>query len=207
MKTTDVAERFTAMDADPVTVAHRLLGQRLVRVLHGERLAGTIVEVEAYLGASDRAAHTYGGRRTPRNESMYKGGGYAYVYFIYGNHYCLNIVCGKQDEGVAVLIRALEPVEGIQTMFRNRPRAKRLTDLCSGPGKLAQALSIDRSLDGVDLRTSPYLFVEKQRRSPLPADQIVATPRIGLNPTTEDWADWATRPLRFCIRGNPHVSR
>jgi DNA-3-methyladenine glycosylase len=104
-------KRFTAMDGDPITVARRLLGQRLVRVTDGIRLAGTIVEVEAYLGAEDRAAHTFGGRRTARNESMYLPGGHAYIYFTYGAHFCLNVVCGQRDEGVAVLIRALEPTE------------------------------------------------------------------------------------------------
>lgn len=201
------AERFLAMDGDPVTVARRLLGQRLVRVLHGERLAGTIVEVEAYLGAEDRAAHTYGGHRSARNESMYLAGGHAYVYFTYGMHYCLNVVCGRVDEGVAVLVRALEPTEGIETMRRNRPRAKGLTDLCSGPGKLAQALRIDRSLDGIDLRTSPALFIERMRHRSLPRRAVEETARIGLRPTAAWEGDWGTRPLRFVIRGNPHLSR
>src|SRR5687768_9861033 len=152
-------KRFMAMSADPITVARRLLGQRLVRVVDGSRLAGTIVEAEAYLGAEDRAAHTFGGRRTARNESMYLPGGHAYVYFTYGAHYCLNVVCGQRDEGVAVLIRALEPTEGLDLMFAKRPKAKRASDLCSGPGKLTQAMEIDRQLDGVDLRTSDALFV------------------------------------------------
>src|SRR5882672_5499226 len=104
-------DRFTSMEFDPITLARRLLGQQLVRVLKGQRLAGIIVETEAYLGAQDRAAHTWNGRRTPRNESMYLPGGHAYVYFTYGNHYCLNVVCGRKDEGVAVLIRALQPME------------------------------------------------------------------------------------------------
>ena len=103
-----MAERFVAFDADPVTVAKHLLGQRLVRVHRGRRLAGTIVEVEAYLGPRDCAAHTFGGRRTPRNESMYLGGGYAYVYFTYGMHHCMNFVCGGPGDGMAVLVRALE---------------------------------------------------------------------------------------------------
>ncbi|MHC4765452.1 MAG: DNA-3-methyladenine glycosylase, partial [Planctomycetota bacterium] len=88
-------------------MARKLLGQRLVRVRRGRRLAGTIVEVEAYLGAADRAAHSYGGRRTARNESMYLAGGHAYIYLTYGMHHCFNVVCGSPDEGVAVLVRAL----------------------------------------------------------------------------------------------------
>ena len=198
--------RFTAMDADPVTVARRLRGQRLVHVVRGQRLAGLIVEVEAYLGETDPAAHTFGGRRTARNESMYLPGGHAYVYFTYGAHFCLNVVCGHRDEGVAVLIRALEPTEGIQQMFANRPKARLETDLCSGPGKLTQALVIDRRLDGVDLRTSTELFIERVRNRPLPAGMIKAGPRIGLNPREHWQPGWGDNPLRFFIRENPHVS-
>jgi DNA-3-methyladenine glycosylase len=199
--------RFMAMDADPVSVARRLLGQRLVRVLDGQRLAGTIVEVEAYLGAEDRAAHTWNGRRTPRNESMYLSGGHAYVYFTYGNHFCLNVVCGRQDEGVAVLIRAVEPTEGLAAMFAHRRTAVQAADLCSGPGKLTQAMRIDRGLDGIDLCTHQELFIERLRRRPLPSSHIVQTARIGLNPTPDWPGDWHQRPLRFLVRGNAFISR
>lgn len=200
-------ERFTRMEADPITVARRLLGQRLVRILDGQRLAGIIVEVEAYLGAEDRAAHTWNGRRTPRNQSMYLPGGHAYVYFTYGNHHCLNVVCGRKDEGIAVLIRALEPTDGLVFMQSRRAKAKSVRDLCSGPGKLTEALAIDRSLDGVDLRISNTLFIEQIRPRTLVKSQILQTPRIGLNPTAEWPGDWATRPLRFLIRQNLFVSR
>lgn len=216
--------RFTSFDADPVTVAKRLLGQRIVRIIDGERLSGRIVEVEAYLGADDRAAHTYGGRRTPRNESMYLPGGHAYIYFTYGMHYCMNVVCGKADEGVAVLLRAIEPEEGIETMRRNRsvparfangginrrpktegrqPNALSPTALCSGPAKLAHALRLDRALDGADLRTSDVLFIEQLRRRRLPADRIVVTPRIGIAYA----GACAERPLRFHVQNSAHVSR
>lgn len=202
-----MSERFIAMGADPITVARRLLGQRLVRVIDGQRLAGRIVEVEAYLGSEDRAAHTFGGRRTPRNESMYLPGGHAYVYFTYGAHYCLNVVCGPENEGVAVLVRALEPTEGLEAMFANRPAAGRPNDLCSGPGKLTQALRIDRHLDGIDLRTSQELFIERIRKRVLPLESVGRSKRIGLN-ATEKWVgDWGDRPLRFFVLGNPHVSR
>lgn len=198
--------RFTSMSHDPVTVARRLLGQRLVRVIDGRRLAGTIVEVEAYLGSADRAAHTFGGRRTPRNESMYLPGGHAYVYFTYGAHFCLNVVCGARDEGVAVLIRALEPTEGVELMFANRPRARAVEDLCSGPGKLTQALRIDRSLDGIDLRESDALFIEQLQIRSLPARQIAQSARVGLNPTSAWVGDWHARPLRYFIQTNRFVS-
>jgi DNA-3-methyladenine glycosylase len=191
--------RFAAFRGDPVTVARSLLGQRLVRVQGGQRLAGIIVEVEAYLGARDRAAHTYDGRRTPRNESMYLRGGHVYVYFTYGMHHCMNVVCGGRDEGTAVLLRAIEPTEGLEVMFHRRAAAKRPRDLCSGPGKLTSAFGIDRSQDGLDLRVSRELFIERRPGRPT----IICTPRIGV-----DYAGaWAKRRLRFLIGGNLHLSR
>jgi DNA-3-methyladenine glycosylase len=188
---------------DPVRTARRLLGQRLVRVLDGQRLAGRIVEVEAYLGPVDRAAHTFGGRRTPRNASMWRGGGFAYVYFTYGMHWCLNVVCGAPDAGTAVLLRALEPTEGIDAMRARRPAARRATDLCSGPARLTQALAIDRALDGADLRTGASLWIEAARSRALPDRRVGVSPRIGV----EYAGDWAKRPLRFFVRGDPNVSR
>ncbi len=195
--------RFTAFSADPITVARRLLGQRLVRVINGRRLAGTIVEVEAYLGADDAAAHTYRGRRTARNAAMYLPGGHAYVYFTYGMHHCLNIVCGKADEGVAVLLRAIQPTEGLEQMCRNRPSAKRESDLCSGPAKLTQALAIDRSLNEIDMRASRSLFMERLRSRALPPSRILCTRRVGVGYAQE----WADRPLRFLIKDTLWASR
>jgi DNA-3-methyladenine glycosylase len=194
--------RFAAFQDDPVTVARRLLGQRLVRVVDGQRAAGTIVEVEAYLGAQDRAAHTYGGRRTARNESMYLAGGHAYVYFTYGMHHLFNVVCGRRDEGVAVLVRALEPTEGLETMFVRRPRARRIRDLCRGPARLTQALALGRAEDGLDLRSSDALFVERLRHRALPRHRIASTARVGVHYA----GTWARRRLRFLIRGNQYVS-
>ncbi len=191
---------------DSVTLAKALLGQRLVRVLGNRkhtRLAGTIVEVEAYLGEKDRAAHTFGGRRTPRNESMWRDGGHAYVYFTYGMHHCVNVVASVAGDPVAVLIRALEPAEGLDAMYKHRSKAKRDTDLCSGPAKLCQALAIDRNLDGCDLTQSKHLFIEQTRKTPLPASKITIGPRIGVS-YAQDWAD---KPLRFFITDNPHVSK
>lgn len=185
-----------------IPLARSLLGQTLVRVLEGQRLTGVIVETEAYLGVPDRAAHTFGGRRTARNESMWGDGGQAYVYFTYGMHHCLNVVAGTVGQPVAVLLRALEPIEGIGAMQRHRPAAKRLTDLCSGPAKLAAALVVNRHLDGADLVEGEALFIERRRwRCHRDAD-IIVTPRIGV-----DYAgDWRDRPLRFFLKGNRHVS-
>lgn len=192
--------RFLAFDADPVTTARRLLGQRLVRVVDGARLAGEIVEVEAYLGPRDRASHTFGGRRTARNASMWRGGGFAYVYFTYGMHFCMNVVCGDEGDGTAVLLRALAPIEGLDAMRARRPAARDDAELCSGPAKLTQALAIDRSLDGADLRSGDALFVEATRA--LADGRIGASPRIGV-----DYAGaWARRRLRFFVRDDPNVS-
>ena len=183
-------------------MAKGLLGQRLVRVHRGKRTAGIIVEAEAYLGVVDRAAHTFGGRRTDRNESMWRGGGHAYVYFTYGIHYLMNVVAGKTEQPVAVLIRALEPVEGFKTMHRRRKKARHDRDLCSGPAKLTQAMAIDRHLDSIDLVTSPKMFIEKLRGRAFSASHISAGPRVGI-----DYAgDWKDKPLRFYIKDNPYVS-
>lgn len=195
--------RFDQFNSDPVTVARRLLGQKLVRIIGNKRIAGIIVEVEAYLGAIDQAAHTFGGRRTPRNEAMYLAGGHAYVYFTYGMHHCMNIVCGEKDEGVAVLLRAIEPVEGIEQMRFRRPAAKNEFELCSGPARLTKALDIDLKLNSEDLRFSQRLFIERVRNRALPTTKIERGPRVGVG-----YAGlWATEPLRFWIRNSPHVSR
>jgi len=191
---------------DPVTLAKALLGQQLVRVLgdrNHTRLAGMIVEVEAYLGLKDKAAHTYGGRRTDRNESMWGDAGHAYVYFTYGMHHCMNVVASVAGDPVAVLIRALEPAEGLKAMYRDRKAAKCDTDLCSGPAKLCQALQIDRGFDGHDLTKPGSLFIEKRRKTPLPDCRICRGPRIGVS-YAENWAD---KPLRFYLNENPHVSK
>ena len=186
-----------------MTLARRLLGQRLVRTRRGHRTCGIIVETEAYLGVADRAAHTHGGRRTERNASMWTSGGHAYVYFVYGMHCCMNVVAGLEEEPVAVLIRALRPVEGTAGMYQRRRAARRDVELCSGPGKLCQAMAIDRRLDGVDLASDDRLFVELLRQRQLPARAISVGPRVGV-----DYAgEWAAKPLRFAVAGDVNVSR
>ncbi len=204
-------QRWTSADfaGSAEDLAQRLLGNLLVRVTdEGHRLSGRIVETEAYIGIEDRASHAFEGRRTARNESMYGPPGTAYVYFTYGMHHCFNIACGRAGEPPAVLIRALEPVEGLEQMTRLRRGTRRMptiglrtTDLCSGPAKLCQALDIDRRLDGVDLGQSPLLSVE--RGLAVNGTEIATGPRVGLGPVGE----WANAPLRYWIKGNPHVSR
>lgn len=200
-----LTRRFYRRDA--ATLARALLGQLVVRRLDdGQRLAGRIVEVEAYLGIPDRAAHTYGGRRTPRNESMWGEAGHAYVYFTYGMHFCLNVVAEGPEAPSACLVRALEPLEGLDTMrrhraARNRRRELRDTELCSGPARLTEAFAIDRSLDGTDLTSSRDLYV--LRGSRIPPERVAVSPRIGVAYARE----WAAKPLRFFVRDHPHVSR
>jgi DNA-3-methyladenine glycosylase len=183
-------------------VARDLLGRYLVHETGGERLVLRLVETEAYLGEPDRASHAFGGRRTPRNESLYLPGGHAYVYFIYGMHWCLNAVTGEAGVGSAVLLRAGEPVQGGERMreLRGWTRPPRPGDLAGGPGKLCQALGVDRSLDGV-LLDAPPLWIAKGE--PAMEEEVVAGPRIGVDYAGEA-AAW---PLRFALRGNPHVSR
>jgi DNA-3-methyladenine glycosylase len=171
-------------DRDTVAVARDLLGKVLVRELQGRRLWGRLVEVEAYLGPDDLAAHSSGGRRSPRNEVMYGPPGHAYVYFTYGMHHCLNFV--TQPEGIpqAVLVRALEPGPGVGR--------------CGGPGLVCRALNIDRTLNGVDL-VPPALYVVDDHA---PARRTFATRRIGIG----DQGDWTDRALRFCL-DSPDLSR
>jgi DNA-3-methyladenine glycosylase len=191
-------------------VARDLLGTLLVRELGGERLVLRLVETEAYLGPEDRACHAWGGRRTPRIESLYLEGGHAYVYFVYGMHFCLNVVTGPESRGEAVLLRAGEPLEGEVTMRRLRkldrpPRASgRVTPgaVAGGPARLCQALAVDRALDGIAVTTTlGGLWLEQGE--PVRRSDIAVGPRIGVGYAGED----AALPLRFALRGNPHVSR
>src|SRR5215475_3605357 len=189
---------------DPRQVARQLLGKILIRDSEGTRLAGRIVEVEAYLGADDPAAHSAAGR-TLRNAVLFGPPGHAYVYFIYGNYYCLNISCEPEGRAGCVLIRALEPLVGIDEMARARGvplkeiyDVRELKTLTSGPGRLAQALGITRSRDnGADLTDRKSgLWVASDEFS---IERIVATSRIGITKSAE-------LPLRFVIAGNPLFS-
>jgi DNA-3-methyladenine glycosylase len=170
---THLGRSFYARDA--ATVACALLGQRLVRMLDGARVSGLICEVEAYGGAGDAASHAY--RRTPRSAIMYGPPGHAYVYFIYGMHFCLNAVTEADGQAGAVLIRAIVPEEGL-AILRRRRGAVADRDLTNGPGKLCQALGIARAQNGIDLTTSCELFIEET--APVSADRVAITPRIGV---------------------------
>jgi len=184
----------------PDVVARGLLGKVLVRRSRGRRLAGRIVEVEAYFGLDDPASHTFIGR-TERNTVLFGPPGFAYVYFIYGMHYCLNFSCEPEGQAGGVLLRALEPLEGLAAMakFRGLAPGTRLQLLTSGPGRLCEALDITRAthngLDVTDARSG--LYVEDDGFVP---GAIDAVPRVGIRKA-------ADRPLRFLIAGNRFVSR
>ncbi len=185
---------------DTLAVARELLGQRLVRIWEGERLSGCVVEVEAYIGEEDQACHARCGR-TKRNATMYGPPGHAYVYFVYGMHHCLNVVTGRKGFPAAVLIRALEPLEGIEVM-RARRGGRADVELTSGPARLCQALGIDRRFDGVDLCVpDASLFVEKS--GALPDVAVTTGPRVGVR---GDEAALAA-PWRFYVQDNGYVSR
>jgi len=185
-------------DRPAEVLARDLLGARLVHESVGGRVGGRIVEVEAYRGPEDLAAHSSRGR-TPRNAVMFGPPGHLYVYLIYGLHHCLNVVGGPGDKPEAVLIRALQVDEGID-LARER-RGGRIADgrLASGPGNVGRALGVDRSLNGSDLLSGPVIIVP----DPRPRGRVSRGPRVGV-----DYAGaWAARPLRFWIADDPHVSR
>ena len=184
----------------PDVVARRLLGKLIRRRLDGQSLTGRIVELEAYLGLDDPASHSYIGK-TARNAVLFGPPGFAYVYFIYGMYYCLNVSCQPEGHAGGILIRALEPVEGLATMARLRklPATASPRLLTSGPGRLCQALDITRAAhNGLDVtsRTSPLQILDDGYEPTL----IRSTPRIGISKAIE-------HPLRFVIEDNPYASR
>ncbi|MEM9065274.1 MAG: DNA-3-methyladenine glycosylase [Planctomycetota bacterium] len=190
---------FFARDAE--TLAHDLLGRTLVRVLDGQRMSGRIVETEAYLGPDDLAAHTAGWLRTPRVEPMYAKPGTAYIYMTYGMHHCLNFSADREGFPSAVLIRAIAPVDGVEIMRSHRPNAKRPIDLGNGPAKLCEALVLDRAQSGVDACRSSELFLEAGDEA-CPR-KIASSARVGVAYA----GVWATKPLRFFLDGEAHVSK
>ncbi len=177
---------------DAVAVARALLGQRLVRILDGVRLSGRICETEAYRGPDDPAS--YGYRRTPRSSIMYGPPGIAYIYFIYGNHHCLNVVTNADGVSGAVLLRGVIPLAGLDVMRAPRPEGharEPLAGLADGPGKLTQALGVSLAQNGLDLTLRGELFIEAD--APAPGEEVVTTPRIGIGGDDEA----RLRPWRF----------
>ena len=182
-------------------MARALLGKILVHDTPDGRTSGRIVEVEAYRGPADRAAHSRGGHRSPRNEAMWGTGGHAYVYFIYGMHFCMNVVTQPPGRPEAVLLRALEPLDGIELMRRRRELSDDAPPwrLCRGPGALCRALGIRRAENAADLTRGALLILDAPS---VPAPQVVRTARIGVDYAGAD----AARPWRFALRGSTAVS-
>ena len=200
----EAAEQVGALPRDfyvrpTVDVARDLLGKLIVHQVDGEELAGRIVEVEAYLGLKDEAAHAFAGI-TPRTKVMFGPPGHAYVYLIYGMYHCLNLVTEPDGEAGCVLIRALEPVAGIEAMQARRPKARHLHHLASGPGKLTRAMGITLAHYGVDLTRGDLTVREGETAE---AIEIGTSRRIGINQSNK-CVDW---PLRFFVKGNAHVSK
>lgn len=197
---TQVANRYrrlrrSELPVDTATLAHWLIGKTLIHETRAGRLSGRIVETEAYV-VGDAAAHSYRGM-TARNRSLFLERGHAYVYFIYGNWFSINVSGETDGVGAGVLLRGLEPLEGIDVMRKNRGGAE-LTDIARGPGRLAQALNIDRRLDGLDLcAPSPIWLGTPVRRS----NKTVTGKSVRIGITKE-----AHRLLRFFEKNNPHVS-
>jgi DNA-3-methyladenine glycosylase len=186
---------------DVHTVAKELLGKLFVRKINSKTLIGKIVEVEAYDGKIDEASHAFNGK-TKRNEVMFNGGGHLYVYFTYGMHFCSNVVTGKVDSAKAILLRAFEPVEEIETMAINRfgkknISPKELLNLTSGPAKICRAFKLERAQNGTDLCGNEIFILDSPKLS---AKQIVETTRIGIKKSVD-------LPWRYYIKDNPFLSR
>ena len=181
---------------DTEIVSRQLLGAILECDTADGRASGTIVETEAYIGEHDAACHAAAGR-TRRTEPLYGPPGNAYIYFIYGMHWCINAVTRAEGLPSAVLIRALEPLEGVELMRRRRPKARSDRELTNGPGKLCAALGIDKRMNGLALQRHPVVIRGGRK---VDDSDVVVTPRIGIT-RASDW------PLRYCVRGNPFVSR
>lgn len=199
----DAAPRVLLRDfyaRSTLSVARDLLGQRLVRIREGHRLAGRIMEVEAYIGTTDLASHARFGK-TSRNSAMFGPPGHAYVYRIYGLHHCLNVVTEAEGFPAAILIRALEPVEGLEIQRQLRGSHIAFRDLTRGPGRLCQALAIDRSLDGLDLCTPNASLTIEQDRT-VAAIDIATGPRVGVT------GDMTARdaPWRFYVQASVWTS-
>ena len=184
-----------------VDLAVQLLGKQLFTCIDGEITAGIIVETEAYNGITDKASHAYGNRLTQRTATMYEAGGITYVYLCYGIHYLLNVVTGPKDTPHAVLIRGIEPTQGVSLMLARRNMLSLAPRITAGPGSVAKALGVDKNLNAKDL-LGDEIWIEDTEVQ-VSAHDIVACPRVGV-----DYAgDHALLPWRFYIKGNRYVSK
>ncbi len=200
LRMSKLSREFYTRD-DTLQIASDLIGKTLVvPTATGERVSAMIVETEAYLGIEDKAAHSYGNRRTKRTETMFAVGGTVYIFFIYGMYFQFNVVVGKVGVPHAVLIRAVEPIEGIELMRERRGLAMKDTNLTSGPGKLCIALGIDKTFNTEDLLGRKVWL---ERGGKITPDEIACGKRIGIDYAEE----CAEKPWRFWLKNNLFVSR
>ena len=185
---------------DVLLISHELLGKVLCTNFHGKLTSGIIVETEAYAGITDKASHAYGGRRTKRTETMYASGGTVYVYLCYGIHHIFNIVTNKENIPYAVLIRAIQPRDGIDFILQRRKKKKIDRSLTAGPGSLTRALGITVKYSGILLMDN-LIWLEDQNIK-INNQDILASPRVGVQYAGKD----ANNPWRFRIKGNPWTS-
>lgn len=186
------------LEEDVVGLSRSLIGKALFTRVHDQVTGGLIVETEAYRGPEDRASHAFNNRRTPRNEVMYHQGGVAYVYLCYGIHSLLNVVSNQEGIPHDILIRAIEPLVGIDLMMTRRGKSRVDRTLTGGPGALSQALGISTELNGVSL-AGPQVWIEETEYTPLP---LIASPRVGVGYAQED----ALLPWRFRVKDHPFTS-
>jgi len=184
-----------------VEIAKDLLGKQLVSSIDDTLVAGYITEVEAYSGVDDKACHANNGKRTRRTEVMFGSGGHAYVYFCYGIHHMMNVVCNVQGQADAVLIRAIQPIEGMDVMCQRRKKDRVNKNLTCGPGKVGQALGLQtKAHNGLDLMREVLWIEEAPNRM---AEEVFATTRIGVDYAEED----ALKPWRFYIKNSEWISK
>lgn len=187
---------------DVTAIARDLLGKYLVTEIDGVRCSGIIVETEAYRGPDDRACHAYNNRRTNRTEVMYETGGVAYIYICYGMHHLMNVVTGPKDNAHAILIRALEPVDGIEWMAARRLMSEDDSRLTKGPGALSVALGLTSQLSGASLHAASSPIWIEDRGLQFDSEKICSGPRIGV----ESAGEAALWPWRYFVKGNKYVS-
>jgi DNA-3-methyladenine glycosylase len=189
------------LNTDVLHVAKKLIGKYLFTCIDGVTTGGYIVEVEAYNGIIDRASHSYGNRITPRTKTMFMQGGIAYVYLCYGIHEMFNVVTSVEGQPHAILIRAIQPTEGIEEMLFRRSMAVLKPNITQGPGSVARALGISRAINAISLQ-GDTLWIE-DRGLTFSDEEIAAVPRVGVDYAGED----ALLPYRFYVKGNPYVSK
>ena len=189
------------LNTDVVHLAKSLIGKYLFTFIDGVTTGGYIVETEAYNGVIDRASHSYGNRITPRTKTMFMQGGIAYVYLCYGIHEMFNVVTSGEGQPHAILIRAIQPTEGVDEMLFRRSMDKLKPNITQGPGSVARALGISRAINAISLQ-SDTLWIE-DRGLIIPDEDIVAGPRVGVDYAGED----ALLPYRFYVKGNVYVSK